>query len=245
MRVSQRSVLTGICVLLTCFSGQAAAKKAPTPKTVDAGSFGVYVNGQRVATERFEIQQQEDGSVATSELQTENTGENMKQKARLQIAPDGALRRYEWHELSPGKAEDVVEPSEQFLVEHITPEPPAKPQDQPFLMPISTAILDDYFFSQREILVWRYLAEGCGGTITPTCKLSKTQYGVVIPRQVTSATISLEYAGTEQVTIRGTVHTLSRINLTTDTEEWVLYLDQNLKLQRIVIPGQNTEILRD
>ena len=34
-----------------------------------------------------------------------------------------------------------------------------KPAEQPFLMPSTTAILDNNFFVHREVLAWRYL--GC------------------------------------------------------------------------------------
>jgi hypothetical protein len=31
----------------------------------------------------------------------------------------------------------------------------------PYILPLSTVILDDNFFSQRKLLVWRYLTTGC------------------------------------------------------------------------------------
>lgn len=247
MRVSTRTLLARIApvLIITVLSNSLLAKTAAKTHVVDSGSFGVFVNGRRVATETFQIQQQADGSIANSELKADDGSSMAKQKAELLIAGNGNLRRYTWHELSPGKAQDTVEPSEQFLIEHIAPNPPEKPQDQPFLMPISTTILDDYFFSHRQILAWRYLAESCGGTIRPGCKLPRAQYGIIIPRQRTSATVSLEYAGTEQVVIRGTERTLSRFNLVSEGDEWALYFDENFKMLRIVIAAQNTEVLRD
>jgi hypothetical protein len=246
MLVARRNTLVMISLVLVFLAGAAVAKKNPVKsQVVDAGSFGIFVDGKRVATETFQIQQQGEGSIAVSELKAQEDGSGAKQRAELQLASNGNLRRYEWRELSPGKALEMVEPAEQFLVEHITPNLPEKPQDQTFLLPVSTVVLDDYFFSHRQILAWRYFAESCGGTITPACKLTKTQYGALIPRQRTSATVTLEYIGPEQVVVRGAERTLSRVNMTTDGDLWTLFVDENLKVLRIVIAGQNTEIVRD
>ncbi len=236
------AVVAAACLSL---SVGGAAKKSEKPQVVDSGSFGVFVNGRRVATEKFEIRQTGDASIATSEFKADDASGKVSQKAELQIASNGDLRRYTWHELDPGKAQEVVEPADQFLIEHIIPNPPDKPQDHPFLLPISTAVLDDYFFSHREILAWRYLAQACGGTMASGCKMTKTQFGVVIPRQRTSATVSIEYAGKENVLVRGVTRELDRFNLTTEGDQWALYLDENLKLLRIFIQSENTEVLRD
>jgi len=39
--------------------------------------------------------------------------------------------------------------------------PQEKEHEQPYLLPLSTTILDDYFFIDREILAWRFLASAC------------------------------------------------------------------------------------
>ncbi|MGH9523212.1 MAG: hypothetical protein ACRD3E_11845, partial [Terriglobales bacterium] len=48
----------------------AADKKKPsdTARVVDSGTFGIFVNGRRVASEKFEIAQQNDGNITRSEL---------------------------------------------------------------------------------------------------------------------------------------------------------------------------------
>ena len=60
-------------ILMTCLTAFAAAsgdkKERPEPaKTVDSGSFGVFVKGQRVATETFNVQQQNGTSTIKSQL---------------------------------------------------------------------------------------------------------------------------------------------------------------------------------
>ncbi len=222
----------------------AAVAKSDKLRTVDAGTFSVFVSGKRIASESFKIEQGPAVSIATSEFRADTPQGKSAQKAELQITSSGELRRYEWHELSPGKAQIVVEPVEQFLVEHITPTPPDKPMEQPFVIPTSTMVLDDYFFSQREILAWRYLAQACSDGLK-NCRPGKLQFGVLVPQQRSPLIVTMEYVGPEKVRIRGTERELNRINLKSDESEWALYLDRNLKLMRIVIPADKTEVVRD
>jgi hypothetical protein len=236
-----------LAVAISVVPGSAYAAKKSEKSLVDSGSFGVFVNGKRVATETFSIHQEGDTSTAVSEFKADDGHTKAQQKAELQLLSNGNLRRYNWRELSPGRAQAVVEPADQFLVEHVTPNPPEKATDQPFLMPVSTMVLDDYFFSHRQILTWRYLAQSCGGSISVSngCKLVKSQFGVIVPRQRTSSMVSLEYAGREKTRVRDTERELHRFNLSADDEQWTIYVDDQFKIVRIVIAAENTEVLRD
>jgi hypothetical protein len=57
--------------------------------------------------------------------------------------------------------------------------------------------------------------------------------------------VAVEFAGREKVTIRGTELELNRLNLKGDSIDWALWIDDQLKMQRILIAGENTEVLRD
>jgi hypothetical protein len=231
-------------LLAACCTISAARNAPEKPKVVDAGSFAVFVKGERIASETFHIEQGREVSVATSEFKA-LSGEKSWQKAELQIASSGDLRRYEWHELSPGKSHITVEPADQFLIEHLVPNPPDHPVDQTFLVPLSTVVLDDYFFSQREILAWRYLAQACGGALAH-CRPGPVQFGVLNPRQRTQAVVTVEYAGPEKVTAGGVERQFNRLNLKVSEEpDWVLYLDENLKLVRITVPTEQTVVARE
>jgi hypothetical protein len=210
--------------------------------TVDSGVFAISVNGQRVATESFQIQQSDSGSTATSEFKTER-GEKSVQKSELQMTPAGDLRRYEWREISPGKARLSVEPSDDFLMQQVTPNSPGRATQTPFVLPRSTVILDDYFFSHREILAWRYLAQACNGKLQE-CRPGPLEFGALIPQQSTPAMVSMEYAGPEKLNIAGKEVELNRLKMKVEDADWVLYLDNNLKLVRIVVPAEQTEVVR-
>ncbi len=179
-------VRMGIAVLLLgpvlATAGDKEKPKA-TGQTVDSGTFGVFVNGRRVATETFSIQQNNDGSTVSSQFRTDEGTQRSEQTSELQLTPNIEIRKYEWKELSPGKAQATVTPNNDFLVERSSSGPDDKPVEQPFLLPSTTSILDDYFFIHRELLIWRYLATACkqekGSTMCPASQ--KTRFATPNP----------------------------------------------------------------
>lgn len=233
-------------VLLAALAFAAEKKDTPT-QMVDSGSLGVFVNGRRVATETFSIQQSATGSVISSQFKTEEGTDKSAQSSELQLTPTGDIRKYEWKELSPGKAQATVAPNNEYLMEHITGGPDGKVEDQPFLLPASTNVLDDYFFIHREVLVWRYLATACkqekGQVQCPANQ--KTQFGAMNPHQRTSLPLTVEFSGKDKVSIRGTEQQLNKFVLRSEGGEWIMWLDDQFKLQRILVTGDNTDVIRD
>jgi hypothetical protein len=223
-----------------------AAEKSQPGKVVDSGSFGVFVNGKRVATETFSIHQDDSGSSITSEFKTESGENRAVQTSDLQLAPSGELKGYEWKEVSPGQSHAIVMPKEQFLLERYSKNPQDKPMEQPFLLPTSTSILDDYFYIQREVLAWKYLATSCKQEGGVRCPLKEsTQMGTLNAHTRASSPVSVEFAGREKVTIRGSEHELIRLDMRSDVGDWTVWLNDELKLQRIVDPGNGAEVVRD
>ncbi len=248
MRVSTALALGLLGQLLVVAAAANPAKeKEEAGQVVDSGSFAILVNGRRVATETFSIQQNSSGSVATSEFKTEEGLDKAVQSSELQLTASGDLRRYEWKELSPGKAQAVVLPNDNLLVEHSTQNPQAKDEERPFLLPTSTSILDDYFFVHREILAWKYLAIGCRKESTRlACPVSqRAQFGALNPHARSSLLVSVEFAGKEKVPVHGAERELNHFILKSDAGEWSLWLDDQFKLVRILVPGDNTEVVRD
>jgi hypothetical protein len=221
--------------------------KDPVAQTVDAGSFGVFMNGRRIATEKFSIQQNTAGSIANSEFKTEPGVDPAAQSSELQLALNGDLRKYEWKEISPGKAQATLVPNDSLLVERSTNTPQDKEEEHPFLLPISTSVLDDYFFVHREILVWKYLASGCHqdkGQVT--CPQNQqVKFGVVNPHQRSSLLVSLAFTGKEKVQVHGAERELNHFILKSDAGDWSLWLDDQFKLVRILVASDNTEVVRD
>jgi hypothetical protein len=225
----------------------AASTKEPSPQTVDAGSFGVFMDGKRVATETFSIHQSETGSSVTSEFKTEVGVEKAAQNSQLELSPKGELKSYQWKETSPGGSHAMVLPSQDFLTERFSKGPQDKPQEQPFLLPATTTILDDYFLIQREVLAWKFLATTCKQENNQiSCPLKQpVQLGTLNPHSRQSMPVSMQYSGREKVPIRGADRELIRLDVKTETGDWALWLDDQLKLQRILDLTTNSEILRD
>lgn len=218
--------------------------KPAAVRQVDSGSFGVFVKGQRVVTETFSVRQDNGISVVKGQLQETATPAAQGQKSELQMTGAGELVRYEW---SGAGGSLVVTPNNEFLLEKITTAASTKPAEQPFLMPNTSAILDNNFFIHREVLAWRYLSANCqtqGGGLK--CRPSD-EYGVLVPQDRTSMRVRMELVGPEKVTIRGTEHELLRLNLKGESFTWALWVDgkDQFKLMRVLIADDSTEVVRD
>jgi len=242
------SMRVGAALLLLPIIAVAGDKdtKSKEGQMVDSGSLGIFIGGHRVATETFSIQQTAAGSVISSQFKTDE-GEKDVQNSELQLTPTGEIRKYEWKEISPGKAQATVTPNNEFLVEHTSKSPEDKPDEQPFLLPASTNILDDYFFIHREVLIWRYLATACrqekGDVQCPASQ--KTQFGALNPHQRSSLPLTVEFTGREKIKIRGADRELNKFILRSEGGDWTMWLDSQFKLQKILIPSDNTEVVRD
>jgi hypothetical protein len=239
-------------ILVISFSGialaaPAAKEKGEEAKKVDSGSFGVLMNGRRVGTETFSITQNANGSVIQSEFKADGESGQAVQDAELQLTGDGEIRRYEWKEISPGKAHSLVIPNGQFLTQKWSAGPQEKETEQPYLLPTATNILDDYFFVHREVLAWKYLASACKtekGQVQCPLK-QKGQFGTMNPRQHSSAPASMEFLGREKITVGGTEKELSKLELKSETGSWLIWFDDQFKVLRMSIPAENTEVVRD
>jgi len=236
--------------VLGCAALLYAGDKKDKPKPaggqqVDSGSFGVFVRGQRVVTETFSVEQDNGISVVKSQLKETGSPASSGQRSELHMTSSGELVRYEW---SDGSGSLAVTPNNEFLLEKITTAASSKPAEQPFLMPSTSAILDNNFFIHREVLAWRYLATNChteSGTLK--CQQGPLEFGVLVPQDRTSMRVRMELAGREKVTIRGTERELLRLNLKGESFSWAIWVDEKdrFKLVRVLIADDNTEVVRD
>ncbi len=233
------------CSVLLCAGDKKDKPKQQATRQVDAGSFGIFVRGQRVVTETFKVQQENGISDIKASLQETGGSAHKEQHSELQMTSTGELVRYDW---SDGSGSLVVTPNNEFLLEKIAASAGAKPAEQPFLMPNTSAILDNNFFIHRQVLAWRYLATNCqtqGGALR--CQQSGVEFGVLVPQDRTSARVRMELVGKEKVMIRGNERELLRLNLKGETFSWALWVDEKdqFKLMRVLVADDNTEVVRD
>jgi hypothetical protein len=252
LRTGTRASFIGSLILvivsssLSAMAGDKKDKAKPDPtQTIDSGSFGIFVKGQRVATETFHIQQQSGNSIIKSQLK--DTGStDPAQKSDLEITESGELLRYEWSQSSGGSL--TVFPENDFLKEKITTSATAKSAEQAFLLPSKSPILDNNFFVHREVLAWRYLASACkteGGSLK--CPQDAAEFGTLVPQDRISVPVRMELVGKEKINIRGSQRDLLHLKLTGESSEWNLWLDDqdHYKLIRVAIPADDTEVVRD
>lgn len=237
-------VLLFSCIMI-CLPSAAKEKNAGQKNIVDSGSFGIFRSGTRVATETFSIEQNAQGSVISSEFKSSQGEQVAEQSSELQLTPSAEIRRYDWKATNPEKLQVSVTPNDPFLVEHFNG-PENKDQDQSFLLPASTSILDDYFFVQREVLAWRYLASACKTEKgVPACPLhQKVQFGALNPHARASLSVSIQFAGRDKLNLHGTEQEYSRFDLTSEGGDWSFWLNDQLKVVRLVNDA-GTEIIRD
>lgn len=235
-----------LALSMAAFAGQ-AKEKEHEGTLVDSGSFGVFMGTHRVGTETFSIYQNSGGSTIESEFKTQGDKQEATQSSELRLTASGDIRRYDWKELSPGKAMFSVIPNDQFLSQKWSEGPQEKEQEQPYLLAPSTNILDDYFFVHREVLVWKFLAATCkqdkGQVQCPIRQRAK--FATMNPHEHSSAPATMEYLGREKLTLKGGERELNKLELKSDAGTWLLWLDDQFKLQRIVISDENTEVMRD
>lgn len=246
MRCATAFVLAWLLAASTAGHAGEKKEKQKAASAVDAGSFGVFVGGQRVLTENFSIEQKNGISIIKAELKESAGKDPAIQKSDLEITPSGELVRYDWSQSAGGSL--TILPNNEFLIEKISASASAKPAEQPFLMPNTSMILDNNFFVHREVLVWRYLAADCkpdGNNLK--CQQGPGEFGVVVPQDHTSLRVRMELVGKEKVTFHGAERELLRLNLSGEGFQWALWVDdQNqFKLMRVAIPADNTEVVRD
>lgn len=241
-------LLVTVCAACLLLQSAGAKEKEAPGHVVDSGSFGVYTSGQRVATETFSIKKSVEGTLVTSEFKSEQGEQKAIQSSELDLTPTVELRKYQWKESSPERVEASVAPSDTFLIEHFG-NGDGKQHEQNFLLPASTSIIDDYFFIQREVLAWKYLASSCRevkGALQ--CPLNqKTQFGTLNPHARSSMPVSIEFAGRDKLPIRGTQRDLLKFVLKAETGDWAFWLDDHdqFKLIRLQADGEPTEVIRD
>jgi hypothetical protein len=217
--------------------------KKPASKVWDSGTFSIYMNGKRIGAEKFQIEQRGEVNVVTSEIKVDDGTTKAVQTAEMQITPKGELRSYVWRATVPQKEESSVEPKDQLLVEHVIPADQKK-VDVPHILPTNTIILDDNFFSQRELLVLRYLATGCQkqgqGLVCP-----QSQFGVLVPHSHTASDATIALQGQERIMVKGQPVEVNKLKLDMDGVSWLLWVNDEYKILKMTVPATNVEVVRE
>src|SRR5438552_16409177 len=90
-------------------------KASSSTQLVDSGSFGIFVNGARIGTEKFRIEQGPEVGIINSEIKVESGDVKADQSSEMQISRNGDLRSYKWRSNVPVKEESIIEPKDELL----------------------------------------------------------------------------------------------------------------------------------
>lgn len=238
-------LLTSVLMTTAIFVGASDQKeKKPGNKVVDSGSFGIFVNGKRVGTETFRIEQRAGANMATSEIKVDDGKTRANQTAEMLVTSKGELRSYNWRSTAPQKEESSVEAKDQLLVEHVVPADQKK-MDVPHILPVSTVILDDNFFSHRELLIWRYLATGCMLNAAKERLCGASSFGILVPQQHVAASVTVELIGRDKIQVKGVEQEVNKIKLESEGIVWMLWVGDDYKVVKMAVPSNNVEVVRD
>lgn len=232
-------------------------EKEKKSQVVDSGVFDIFLNGKRIGAEKFSIEQQAGQGVVTAEITVDDGTSKAEQSSELRVGNDGNIKLYKWRSTVPTKEESTIEPDQELLVEHLTTGEQKK-RDVPYVLPISTVILDDNFFSQRELLIWRYLATGCitmpqpaPGQPKPTdvhLQCGPAQFGILVPHQHAAGSSRVELVARDKITVKGTERELNKFKVDIDGVQWLIWVDDaeaNYKVIRMSIPTSNIDVWRE
>jgi hypothetical protein len=215
-----------------------------TNRVADSGSFGIFIQGKRVGTETFRIEEGTDVSAATSTLKVDDGTTKAEQTSEMRLDHSGNLRLYRWRSTAPTKEETVVEPNEDLLVEHIVPAD-LKKMDLPHILPLSTSILDDNFFSHREILAWRFIATNCPPDKDGRRSCTPGDFSILVPRQHLAGNARVELVGRNAIKVKGVEREMDELKVDTGGALWLIWIGEDLKVMKISIPSNGVEVIRD
>lgn len=244
MRAAVVKAIVFCTVISAAASLWGADQKVKKNGVWDSGSFGIFVNGKRIGTEKFNIEQRPDVNIATSEIKVDDGTSKATQTAEMQVTPSGELRSYVWHATVPEKEEASVEPKDQLLVEHLVPADQKK-MDVPHVLPANTVILDDNFFSQRELLVLRYLATGCVWEPNKGRVCGPSHFGILIPHQHAAGEAVIDLVGQDKIIVKGAPVEANKLKLVTDGTTWLIWVSNDYKILKMTVPESNVEVIRD
>ena len=236
--------MKAVCVSVLLMCGCAFGADQKPPSIVDSGKFSVVVNGQRVATESFTMQQGADGSSVTSRLSFDNGSTKAQQESELELTPEGAIRKYTWQEKEPGKARLIAQPQDKtFLVVHAKESEAAAAKDSTHPLDANvTNIVDDNFYSHVQVLLWRYMAMSCANA--QGCQFREQKLPVFVPHQEMAQTFTISFEGADTLRVKGGKAEVGKYRVQTEGGEMHVWME-GTRLMKLLMPGSAIEVSRE
>jgi len=233
-----------VCLSFLLLLMPAFGADSKTPSIVDSGQLAIVVNGKKVATESFTMQQGTTGSSVTSRLNFDDGATKAQQESELELTPDGAIRKYSWEEKQPGRARLTAEPQEKnFLVVHLRDSEGAAPKDSTHPLDVNiTSIVDANFYSHVQVLLWRYLAMSC--TSPQQCRFQEQKLPVFVPHEEMAQTFTISFEGADTLRMASGKSEMGKYRVQTEGGEMHVWM-QGTKMMKLLMPSAAIEVTRE
>ena len=235
--------MRAVCLSILLISSCAFAADQKAPSVVDSGQLSVVVNGRKVATENFTMQQGAEGSSVTSRLSFDDGVSKAQQESDLELGADGAIRKYTWQEKEPGNARLTAEPQDKsFIVVHMKENDAAAAKDSTHPVDISaTTIVDDNFYSHVQVLLWRYMALSCPNQ---QCRFGEQKLPVFVPHQEMAQLFTISFEGGDTLRLKQGKTDVNKYRVVTEGGEMHVWM-QGTKMMKLLMPSAAVEVTRE
>lgn len=210
---------------------------APQPARLDAGSFTVLLNGQRVGREQFSVQRLAPVDGATLEVRSESAVGEKRTAMRLEADSAGTPVRYSVEERQGTEVTlrlggQRVRGRFATLARSVTGE-----SAREYLLRPQAVVVEDDGFVQHALLLWgRRLVPGDGVTLPSLTPVANAQGAVRIVLEAEADPVVI--AGARRVARRWRVVTASG-------ELRLVWTEPEGPLLRVQIPSRGLEAVRD
>jgi hypothetical protein len=235
IRVATRraAAVVGLTVCIGLSSAFAFAGRRADDSSLfspDHGKFKIMVSGAQAGEETFDIAPDGGNWVAHGVTQIQASAGTERVTGNLVLHPDGTPARYDWSTQGPQKASAAItfKGPVAMIDLHVEGKRPYT-QQFTFASP-KIAILDNNLYDQFAVLARLYDWQAGGEQTLP----------VLIPQALTPGSVTLDSLGEQDSGGKK----LTELQVKTADLEVDLYLDGK-KLERIVSPSANAEIVRE
>jgi len=227
-------------VMLVCNLSSLGQQAPGNPHPVnvdDEGVFLISAAGKPVGNESFKIHSSAGKVEARGEirLHIEQNGKEVNVRSFPDLVLDSQLRpiTYTWNLKGPQSSRLEVDfRGQPARVRYKTIN--GNEDDRDFELPPDVVVLDDNVIHHYELIVARFLAMGGG----------KQTLHVFVPQEALPSLLTVEDTGNAASTTGAAAANLRHLVLTTDVTHFDLWVDEQQRLERVVVPAAQLEALR-
>jgi len=235
------STLVRLCAAIFACNLAALALQVPSPASPlgvdDEGVFLISVAGHPVGSESFKIHSSSGKVVARGEirLHIEQNGKAMSVQSFPDLLLDSQLHplTYTWSQQRPQSSRLEVDfRSNPAKVRYKTVT--GSEDDRTFQLPPDVMVLDDNVIHQFQLIVARFQAMGGGKQTLP----------VFVPQEALPSVLTIEEVGEDAASPGDETTRLRHLVVTTDVTHLDLWISEENRLERVLVPAAQLEAVR-